>query len=129
MSRNYKRKRYHPTPIERGSELEREFLADLTAHQATDRPGPFIAERLAEYYKAKREGRLLPEGSTPSFVAGTVHMNRPASIPPVDRAAEGSVTQPESAVAVADPPAVEATITAAKGGGNFDFFFDDDDDE
>ena len=131
MARNYKRNRYHPTPIERGSELEQDFLADAKAHRMDRLPGPFIAMRLADYYKAVREGRLLPEGSTPSFVAGT-HSSRLASTPNREESAVRSEStarsEPEAAIAVAPRPAVAETITAAKGGGNFNFIFDDDDD-
>jgi hypothetical protein len=130
MARNYKRNRYHPTPIERGSELEQDFLADAKAHQMDRLPGPFIAMRLADYYKAVREGRLLPEGSSPSFVAGSTHGSRMASMPNAEMpvARPSPTVQPEPAV-VATAPVVAETITASKGNGNFNFFFDDDEDE
>lgn len=129
MSRNYQKNRYHPTPIERGSELESDFLADAKAHGMARFPGPFIAMRLADYYKAVKEGRLLPEGSSPSFVAGT-HSSRMAPLP--EREASVAVptitarSEPEATVAVASRPAVAETITAVKGDGNFGFFFGDD---
>jgi hypothetical protein len=130
MARNYKRNRYHPTPIERGSELEQDFLADAKAHRMERLPGPFIALRLADYYRAVREGRLLPEGSAPSFVAGSTHGSRVASMPNAETpvARPEPTVQPEPAV-VATAPVVAETITASKGSGNFNFFFDDDEDE
>lgn len=131
MTRNYQKNRYHPTPIERGSQLEEDFLADAKAHGMDRLPGPWIAIRLADYYKAVREGRLLPEGSSPSFVAGT-HFSRVA--PPPEREEPVAVptitARSEPDVTVAPRPAVAETITATKGDGNFGFFFDDDlDDE
>lgn len=131
MSRNYQKNRYHPTPIERGSELESDFLADAKAHGMARYPGPFIALRLADYYKAVKEGRLLPEGSSPSFVAGT-HSSRVASSSEREESAVASTitARPEPEAAVASRLAVAETITAVKGDGNFGFFFGDDlDDE
>ncbi len=129
MSRNYQKNRYHPTPIERGSELEQDFLADAKAHRMAHMPGPFIALRLADYYKAVREGRLLPEGSTPSFVAGSVHGSRGAlTLPGEESTARPTARpEPEAAIAVVERPIVAESITAVKGDGNFNFFFDDDD--
>lgn len=111
--------------------MERDFLADAVAHRMAHMPGPFIAIRLADYYKAVREGRLLPEGPASSFVAGSVQVSQAASTlsgnEPVARSGSPARPDPATAVAGPKPPVVVEEISAKKDGGNFSFFFDDDD--
>ena len=131
MTRNYKRKRYHPTPMVRGSWLEEQFLADAIEHQMEHLPGVFIALRLADFYKARNEGRILPEGSMPSSpMPMATQASRVVATPPPkeDSAREEPVRAPEPAIPVVAPKVAE-TITAKKGDGNFNFFFNDDDDD
>lgn len=63
MARDYKKNYNITMPIPRNSEVLRELLADAGENNMLHLIGIFSGTRLAEYYKARREGRILPEGT------------------------------------------------------------------
>jgi hypothetical protein len=62
MARNYKKNRNITMPLARESEVLQALLADAEDCNMLHQIGVFAALRLAEYYKARRQGRILPEG-------------------------------------------------------------------
>jgi hypothetical protein len=136
MARNYKEKRYVPIPMVRESELECDFLADAQAHNMQHQLGNFGSIRLAEYYKAKKQGRILPEGMTfPGMIAmpGAVWPAMPFPTAPAPRENPAhSRLAPEQEVSPTDLERLRnrpAVIEVPEGGADFSFFEDEDDDE
>ncbi|MDQ2888388.1 MAG: hypothetical protein M3Y39_20170 [Chloroflexota bacterium] len=84
MSRNYKKNRNIAMPLGRNSAVLRALIEDAEECNMSHQIGVFASIRLAEYYKARRQGRILPEGA-----------GYPASYPPV---------QPWAAPSSASPP-------------------------
>jgi hypothetical protein len=63
MSRNYKKNKNITIPLPRDSETLQKLIADAADCNMSDKIGVFAGIRLAEYYKARQEGRILPEGA------------------------------------------------------------------
>jgi hypothetical protein len=64
MGRNYKRNKNITLAFPRDNETLQALIEDAASCGQSDKIGVFAAIRLAEYYKARRQGRILPEGAS-----------------------------------------------------------------
>jgi hypothetical protein len=106
MTRNYKKNKNISMPLPRDSETLDDLIEDARDCNMSDKIGVFAGVRLAEYYKARREGRILPAGvsyqsllSALSAVSQTWAGATPASTPSYNgyRSAPPSASGPSAA--------------------------------
>lgn len=82
-------------PLERGSETLEDLLNAARDRGMSKQIGLYAAQCLAEYFKARREGRILPEGMTLYTVAVPSGMMPPMFGP-------GAATQPAIATSTSN---------------------------